>query len=160
MLQPNPISGRNADACMIAETFTRGTTVSWFHYVILGVRPIAGPYNALARARARCYAPRNRCAIEFGKQRFVAPKRVSLLRISLQTKAPLFHETHDTPMGSFRNSGNCGIRWRPNSPGYRISLAVVDIEAIQYHQMKMGVEIQGVAEALNEADSAAASFAV
>jgi hypothetical protein len=114
---------------MDAEAFNQSTTVSWFHCGILGIRPIADPYNALARARARCYAPRDRCAIEFGKQRFVAPKRVILLRISLRTKAPLFHETHDTPMDAFRNAGNFGIRWRPNSPEYWISLAVVDIDS-------------------------------
>ena len=105
--------------------------MSWFHYGLLGIRPIADPRNALARARARCHAPRDRCAIEFGKQRFIAPKRVSLLRISLRTKTPLFHETHDTPMDAFCNAGYFGIRRRPNSPEYRIAIAVVDIEAIQ-----------------------------
>jgi hypothetical protein len=32
-------------------------------------------------------------------------------------------------MDAFRNAGNFGIRWRPNSPEYRISLAVVDIDS-------------------------------
>ena len=118
---------------MDAEAFNQSTTVSWFHYGILGIRPIANPNNALACARTHRHASQYRCAIEFGKQRFVAPKRVSLLRVSLRTKAPLFHETLDTLMDAFRNAGNFGIRRRPNSPEYRIALAVVDIEAIHNH---------------------------
>jgi hypothetical protein len=116
---------------MDAEAFNQCTTISWFHYGILGIRPIADSDNALACPRARCHAPRDRCTVEFGKQRFVAPKRVSLLRISLRTNAPLFHETHDTPMDAFRNAGYFGIRRRPNSPEYRIAIDVVDIDAIQ-----------------------------
>jgi hypothetical protein len=126
---------------MNAEAFNQSAAVFWFLYGILGIRPIADPCNALACARARCYAPRDRCAIEFGKQRFVAPKRISLLRISLRTKAPLLHETQDTLMDAFRNTGNFGIRRRPNSLEYRIALTVVDIEAIQGHQMCVRVEI-------------------
>ena len=100
---------------MYAEAFNQCTTVSWFHSGILRIRPIANHYNALACARARRYASRYRCATEGGKQRFVAPKGVSLLRISPWTKAPLFHETHDTPMDALGNAGNFGIRRRSNS---------------------------------------------
>ncbi len=64
-----------ADACMDAEAFNQCTTMSWFHYGILGIRLIAEPDNALACPRARCHAPSYGCAIKFGKQRFVAPKR-------------------------------------------------------------------------------------
>ncbi len=83
---------------MDAEAFNQGTTVSWFLYGILGIQLIADRYNALACARARCYVPRYRCAIEGGKQRFVAPKGVCLLLISPRTKTPLFYETHETPI--------------------------------------------------------------
>ena len=144
---------------MDAEAFNQSTTVFWLLYGILG-RPIADPNNVLACARARRHASQDLCAIEFRKQRLVAPKRVSLLRVSLRTKAPLFHETQDKPMDASCNAGNFGIRRRPNSPEYRIALAVVDIEAIQGRNMKMRIEVECIAKSLNEADSAAASFAV
>jgi hypothetical protein len=118
---------------MDAEVLNQSTTVSWFLCGIFGIRPIADSNNALACARARRHASRDRCAIEFGKQRFVAPKRVGLLWVSLRTKAPLFNEMLGTLMGAFRNAGNLGIRRRPNSLEYQMALAVVDIEVIHSH---------------------------
>ena len=131
MPQSNPIPGRNANARMDAEAFNQCTTVSRFHYAIPGIWPIPDPDYAPACAWAGCCAPRDGCAIEFGQQRLLAPKRIRFLRIRLRAKAPLFHKTQDTPMNAFRNAGNLGIRRRPDSPEYQFAPAVIDVDAIQ-----------------------------
>jgi hypothetical protein len=56
-------------------------------------------------------------------------------------------------MDAFRNARNFGIRRRPNSPECRIALGVVDIDAIQCRDVKMRIEVERIAEELNEADS-------
>jgi hypothetical protein len=160
MLQPNAIVDRHANACMDAEILNRSAAASWFHCSILGIKRIADPGNAPAGARARRYAARYRCAIKFGKQRLIAPKPISFFRVSLRTKTPLLHETRNTPTDTSRNAGNFGISRRRNPPEYRFALVVVYIDAIQCHDVKVWIEIKGIAEAMNEADGAAVSLAV
>jgi hypothetical protein len=63
-------------------------------------------------------------------------------------------------MDAIRDPGDFGLPWRSNWPEYRFALAVVYMHAVQCREMVVGIEIKGIAEALNEADGAAARLAV
>ena len=121
---------------------------------------ISYPHNAPARARTRCDTPRYRCAVEFGEQRLLAPKRVCFLRIRLPAKAPLFQKAQNPPVNAVYNAGDFGITRRPSTHKRQFALGVFHVNAVHGHNMEMRIKIQGVAETLNEADRAAARLAV
>jgi hypothetical protein len=94
---------------MDAEPGNRRTAAARWHGGIFGIHRVGHFRDAPAGARPRSYAPRDRGTVELGKQRLVAPKGISLVRIGLRAQAPPFHEPCDTAMNAIRNAGNFGI---------------------------------------------------
>jgi hypothetical protein len=78
----------------------------------------------------------------------------------LRTQAAFLHEACDTAMYALRCAGNFLVSRRGHMPEHRFALAINDIEAIHCEYVIVWVEIQGITEALNEGDSAAARLAV
>jgi hypothetical protein len=62
--------------------------------------------------RSRGYAPQNRTAVEFGKQRLVAPQGV-LVGIGPQPQAAAFQDMRDPPANAVHDPGDFGITRRP-----------------------------------------------
>jgi len=145
---------------MDAEAGNRRTAGARRQGAILGIHFVPHSRDAHAGARPRRHAPRDRGAVEFGKQRFVAPQGVRLVRIPLRTQAAFLNEPCDTAMYALRYTGNFLISRRGDAPEHWFALAVNHIDTIHCQDMKMGIEIQGITEALNESYGAAASLAV
>jgi hypothetical protein len=62
--------------------------------------------------RSRGYAPQNRTAVEFGKQRLVASQGV-LVGIGPQPQAAMFQDMRDPPANAIHGPGEFGITRRP-----------------------------------------------
>jgi hypothetical protein len=118
---------------MDAESGNRRTAAARWQGGILGIHIVADFHDAPAGARPRNYAPRDRGTVEFGKQRLVVPKGISLVRIGLRAQAPSFHEPCDAAMNPIRDAGNFGVTRRGHTPEYQSALAVDHIDAIQGH---------------------------
>ena len=95
----------DAEACnrRAAPARRQGVRV---HHCITGSR---GTPTVL---RARGYAPQNRSAVEFDKQRLVAPQGV-LVDIGPQPQAAAFQDTRDPPANAIHDPGDFGITRRP-----------------------------------------------
>jgi hypothetical protein len=87
------------------------------------------------------------------------PERV-LAGIGLRPQTTAFHESRDTPLNAVRNAGDFRISGRGNMPENQSAPPVLDIDPVQGHCVEMRIEIQRIAEALNERDGAAAGSAV
>jgi hypothetical protein len=79
----------------------------------------ASAYHRITRSRgaptgprSRGYAPQNRTAVEFGKQRLVAPQGV-LVGIGPQPQAAMFQDMRDPPANAVHDPGEFGITRRP-----------------------------------------------
>jgi hypothetical protein len=110
----------------------RAAIASW-QGGILQIQRVTYSRDAPACVRARGYTPRNRGAVEFGKQRITVPKRIGLVRIGLRPKASALYEPGDTAVNPIRHAGQFGIAGRGHMPENDFALIVDDIDAVQGH---------------------------
>ncbi len=75
-------------------------------------------------------------------------------------QTPAFQEPGDNPVNAVGDAGDLRISWRGNMPENQMALIALDINPVQCQGVEVRVEIQRVAEALNESDGAAAGAAV
>jgi hypothetical protein len=101
----NADTGMDAEACNRRAAPTRRQGVRVYHRITRFRGAPTGP-------RARGYAPQNRSAVEFGKQRLVASQGV-LVGIGPQPQAAMFQDMRDPPANAVHDPCNFGITRRP-----------------------------------------------
>ena len=101
----NADTGMDAEACNQRAAPARRQVVLVYHRITRSCGAPTGP-------RARGYAPQNRSAVKFGKQRLVAPQGV-LVGIGPQPQAAAFQDTRDPPANAIHDPGDFGITRRP-----------------------------------------------
>ena len=152
--------GGDADIGVDAEAGNRRTARAGRDSEIFPFDGVADFRDPPAGTRSCGYPPRDGSAVEFGEQRLIALQGVGLLRIGLGPQAAAFEQPGDAAVNAIGHAGHFGIAGRSHMPENDFALLIDDVDAVQRQGMEVGIETEGVTEALHEADGAAAGLPV
>jgi len=153
-LQPHAVLAGNADIGVNAEPGYRGATRNgWDDHVfqINRVADLGGPATGAGTAGD---AARNRCAVEFRKQWLGMLEVVELIPIGMRLQSASFQVPDNMAMNPLGHSGHLSIARRRHTLEADATFIILGIHPVQSQHMKMDIQIERIAEALNEGHGA------
>ena len=130
-LEAEPISGRNADACMDAEAGNRCAAPAIRDRKVFQFDGISGFGDACPRARANGNAPGNGSAVKLGKQGLILQKPIVVISSGLRPKPSALEEPGHPPRNTFCKPGDFRVTRRRRAPERELAFVIDYVDPVE-----------------------------
>jgi len=132
-----------------------GAALAFERWEIVRVDAVADAQHALARSAARGDAAGDGGAVELRQERLVLGHGIDLRGIGLGAEATAFEEPRDAPGDLPHHPLDLGVLGRRKGMEAQCAARTPLVDAIEEQRVEVDVQVEGVAEALDERDRAA-----